>query len=241
MTSINIDLTTVFLEYEKKGLSLTLFSHLKSGKEADVYLVYEEKSKKYLALKFYKDNQNFSYKLYDPYLENVRINPKFKKLVKTKTFRGKRYMANLRTMREFEVMKRNYHQQEDMAKIPKVIDFSTQSILMDFIGEGKIPAKRLQEIKISNLEAEKYFLQILKLMQKLYQNKIIHSDLSPFNILVCQQSLYLIDFPQAIEVGINPRWKEYLARDLKNLIDYFRKYLNIEDFSLYQKLLEISK
>jgi serine/threonine-protein kinase RIO1 len=236
-----MDLTEVFLEYQKKGFELEFVSHLKSGKEADVCLVYETNQKKDLALKVYKDNQNFSYKLYNPYLENVRINPKFKKMVKTKTFRGRKYMSTLRTLREFEVMKRNIYDSQDIAKIPKPISYSNNTILMDFIGKNRLPAPRLQGFVLDTTQAEFFFVQIFNFIKKLYQNKIVHSDLSPFNILIFENNSYIIDFPQAVEIKVNPNWKDFLARDLNNLYTFFKKYLNPEEYEIYSELLAITK
>jgi len=231
-----------FEEYKNKfNFNLEMIKHLKDGKEASIYLVYEKNSNINLALKLYKDNQNYSYNLYKPYLENVRINPKFKKLATTKTYRGKKYMAQLRTLREFKVMQRNYHQNLNyMAGIPKTYGCSQNSILMDFIGQNQTPAPRLSSFKLNIEEAKKYSTKILKLINYFYQNQIIHADLSAFNILVDKNLLWVIDFPQAVDIKVNPNWKSFLKRDLSNLAKYFDKSIDLTKDNLYQKLIDLT-
>jgi serine/threonine-protein kinase RIO1 len=45
----------------------------------------------------------------------------------------------------------------------------------------------------------------------------VHADLSAFNLLWWEEKLWLIDFPQAIDVTTNPHAFEYLHRDLTNI------------------------
>ena len=229
----------ILQEYQKKGFELEVISHLKSGKEAEVFLVVDKNKNQDYAFKVYKDNQNFSYKLYNPYLENVRINPKFKKMVKTKTFRGKKYMSNLRSLREFKVMERNQHDQSDkMAMVPLPIAMVENTLLIEFIGKDRRAAPRLQDYVMKDKDYPVFFEKILNLVWKMHENKVIHADLSPFNILVQDQNLYVIDFPQTIEIGVNPEWKAFLKRDLKNVTDFFKKEVDFKNYELYQKLLD---
>jgi serine/threonine-protein kinase RIO1 len=229
-----------------------ILKEIKSGKEAQTFLVNLE-GEDYL-LKVYKDNQNYSYNLYQPYLAEARINKFYRKMVMSKSFRGKQYMSKLRTLREFKAIERNYKTIENLdllksgnltlnseeikislkkftnlkefinkkiAKIPKPIKAYENAILMEFIGENRIPAPRLADIRLAENEKKIALESVLNTVIILFKNGVIHSDLSPFNILYHQNQSYIIDFPQVVDTKTNPNWKDFLDKDLENLANYF--------------------
>ena len=219
--------------------SLSQTNPIKTGKEAAVYYYFDEKSNKELAVKFYTDNRNYSYNLYNPYLENIRINKKYRRMVSLRTYRSKQFLTGFRTKREFMVMQRNYKTNPDLAQIPQVYRHGENWILMDFIGENQKPASRLDQVNLTESENQEAFLQILNRVWDFYQNGLIHSDLSAFNILWWQNKAWIIDFPQTVDVIKNPNWKKFLKRDLENLKKYFVKNLKVEKFEKYKVLWQI--
>jgi RIO kinase 1 len=50
---------------------------------------------------------------------------------------------------------------------------------------------------------------------------LAHGDLSPYNILVHNGRLVLIDLPQVVDVVTNPRGREFLVRDVRNVAKWF--------------------
>ena len=52
----------------------------------------------------------------------------------------------------------------------------------------------------------------------------MHADLSAFNVLWWDDAVWLIDFPQAVDVTINPHAFEYLYRDLGNIGHWFARH-----------------
>ena len=50
-----------------------------------------------------------------------------------------------------------------------------------------------------------------------------HGDLSPYNILVDDGRVVLIDLPQVVDLVVNPQGLEYLARDCRNLCTWFAR------------------
>jgi len=48
-----------------------------------------------------------------------------------------------------------------------------------------------------------------------------HGDLSAYNILVHDGRLVIIDLPQIVDVIANPRGPEFLARDVRNVANWF--------------------
>ena len=49
-----------------------------------------------------------------------------------------------------------------------------------------------------------------------------HGDLSPYNVLVHEGRLVLIDLPQAVDLVGNPQGFEFLRRDCDNICTWFR-------------------
>ena len=55
---------------------------------------------------------------------------------------------------------------------------------MRFIGEDGFPAPRLKDAEVSESLARKLYLDSVKAVQRIYkQAKLVHADLSEFNIL----------------------------------------------------------
>ena len=51
---------------------------------------------------------------------------------------------------------------------------------------------------------------------------LAHGDLSPYNVLVHDGRLVLIDLPQVVDVVANPQGPAFLARDVANVAGWFR-------------------
>ena len=93
---------------------------------------------------------------------------------------------------------------------------------MEYIGFESIPAPVLKDIKKPK-EPINLFNEILDFIKLLYQKaKLVHGDLSEFNILYHNQSPVVIDISQAVSIQ-HPKAEEYLARDIKNIFQYFDK------------------
>ena len=50
-----------------------------------------------------------------------------------------------------------------------------------------------------------------------------HGDLSPYNVLVDDGRIVLIDLPQVVDIVINPQGREFLARDCRNIAAWFAR------------------
>jgi len=66
-------------------------------------------------------------------------------------------------------------------------------------------------------------LQLIGLMRRMYQTcKLVHADLSEYNVLYHQKKLFIIDVSQSVEHD-HPRSLEFLRMDIKNVSDFFRR------------------
>jgi RIO kinase 1 len=87
------------------------------------------------------------------------------------------------------------------------------------IGDDE-PALPLKDTPPQN--PEEFFQLLLNEMKKLYHAGLIHGDLSAFNILNHNEKPVLIDFSQSTVVK-TPNSQELLERDIKNILQFFRK------------------
>ncbi len=92
-------------------------------------------------------------------------------------------------------------------------------LVMEYIG-GEQPAPKLKHQEPENIK--KFYKDIAKSMQKLYRAKLIHADLSPFNILNHNEKVVFIDMSQSTPLD-DPNSNEYLERDARNIANYFIK------------------
>lgn len=111
---------------------------------------------------------------------------------------------------------------------PEPVQLRLHVLVMGFLGDKKgIPAPRLKDVELvgSDIEARwrLLYLQLLGYMRILYQTcRLVHADLSEYNILYHNDKLWLIDVSQSVEHD-HPRSLEFLRMDIKNISDFFRR------------------
>ena len=66
--------------------------------------------------------------------------------------------------------------------------------------------------------------QLIENVRLLVGAGFVHADLSAFNLLWWDHAVWLIDFPQAVDVTVNPHAFEYLYRDLGNVGHWFARH-----------------
>lgn len=114
---------------------------------------------------------------------------------------------------------------------PEPLHLHLHVLVMGFLGDKKgWPSPRLRDAKISELSpnpAEEYlalYHQLVAYMRIMYQKcRLVHADLSEYNILYHEKKLFIIDVSQSVEHD-HPSSLEFLRMDIKNCNDYFRKH-----------------
>ncbi len=99
-------------------------------------------------------------------------------------------------------------------------------LVMDFIGSNGWPAPLLKDCVISESKARELYLQCVKMIRELYWRcKLVHADLSEFNMLYNQviDKLYVIDVSQSVEHD-HPSALAFLRKDCANINEFFRKH-----------------
>ncbi|KAJ3224934.1 protein kinase rio1 [Clydaea vesicula] len=121
---------------------------------------------------------------------------------------------------------------------PQAIVLKKHVLLMGFIGDSKgWAAPRLKDALIEEQATyQNVFEQLLKQMWKMYHLcRLVHADLSEYNLLYYKTTLYMIDVSQSVEHD-HPHALEFLRKDCKNVLDYFKKTL--EKLPSIRKLFE---
>lgn len=94
-------------------------------------------------------------------------------------------------------------------------------LVMEFIGEEGLPAPPMQEVVLQDPEAV-YLDLTTQLKRMVVGARLVHGDLSPYNVLVLQDRPVLIDVAQAIATE-HPQARDLLRRDATNFARYFRR------------------
>lgn len=111
---------------------------------------------------------------------------------------------------------------------PEPIHLRLHVLVMGFLGDRKgTPAPRLKDVELMGDDVEErwkqLYLQLLGYMRMLYQTcRLVHADLSEYNILYHEEKLWLIDVSQSVEHD-HPRSLEFLRMDVKNVTDFFAR------------------
>ncbi len=179
---------------------------VKEGKES-VILSGKTKKGKYVAIKVYRI-EAVDFKTMWKYIVG---DPRFKRVKKDRYF-----IVNLWCQREFRNLKVAY---ESGVAVPRPIAFKNNVLVMEYIGKKDVPAPRLIDIEL-DAPSEIYNI-ILKEMERLTRARLVHGDLSAYNILYLKKPV-LIDLSHATTVN-NPLTQELLERDVKNINTYFSK------------------
>lgn len=108
---------------------------------------------------------------------------------------------------------------------PEPIILRNHVLVMDFIGHGGFPAPLLKDAHITESKARELYLQCVRYIRDIYwKAKLVHADLSEFNILynIEEDKIYIIDVSQSVEHD-HPRALLFLRKDCTNINDFFRK------------------
>lgn len=238
MNNKTTDMSELISSFHKAKIDLEIIKELKSGKDADLFLVRDvtdPADPKSLVLKVYKTIADVTLNRFNPYLVGRTFTGNYSKVIESSSKRGKKFLADLRVKREFNQLKK-LNKYTDL--LPKPIKTLENTILMEFIGENDIPAKRLDELNLSNSESKQVLSQLIEFITQMTAIDLVHGDLSPFNILYHQGKIYVIDFPQTVDLTTNPDWIKFYDRDTENVLKYFRNLLDTTEVDVAREHLE---
>lgn len=107
-------------------------------------------------------------------------------------------------------------------RVPKPIARHDNIVVMEYIGDEVEPAKQLRYVKVDDPEG--VARTVLGYVRLGYQKaKLVHCDLSEFNILMKGDEPVIIDVGQGVLLG-HANAEEWLERDVFNVVRYFNRY-----------------
>ncbi len=194
-----------------RGLISEIGGCVSTGKEANVY--YAASSNGDCALKVYKTSI-LVFKDRDKYVTGefrfrhgyARHNP--------------RKMVRLWAEKEMRNLNRLF---SNAVPSPKPMLLRSHVLVMEFIGRDGWPAPKLKDVQLSESKARELYLECIHILRRLYHNcRLVHADLSEYNILYHEGHLVIIDVSQAVEHD-HPQALEFLRKDCANVTEFFRR------------------
>ncbi|XP_046411883.1 serine/threonine-protein kinase RIO1 [Neodiprion fabricii] len=196
-----------------RGIIAEINGCISTGKEANVYHATSKTGIEF-AIKIYKTSI-LVFKDRDKYVSGgfrfrhgyCRHNPR--KMVRTW---AEKEMRNLLRLSQAGVC------------APKPILLRSHVLLMDFIGNDGWPAPKLKDVEINSSKARSLYRECVVMMWRIYNKcKLVHADLSEFNLLYHKGEIVVIDVSQSVEHD-HPHAYEFLRKDCTNITEFFKKH-----------------
>ncbi len=208
------DQTTRMVVFDllNSGVFYELNGAISSGKEAKVYWATTKEGED-LAVKIYLTSSAEFKKGMIKYIEG---DPRFKNIK-----RDTRSLMAIWAQKEFRNLR---EAAEAKVPVPKPVAVKSNVVVMEFIGEKGVSAPSLKENPPQN--AERVYKLLVNYIRRLYRKaKIVHGDLSEYNVMMWKGRPVIFDVSQSVSVE-HPMADFLLTRDLANLNRFFSR-LNV--------------
>jgi RIO kinase 1 len=113
---------------------------------------------------------------------------------------------------------------------PLPVGFEENIVVMTLIGKNGMAAPQLNELESGNYAA--LSRMVLPVMERMVgRARLVHGDLSPYNIVVWDERPYVIDLSQAVLVS-HPSAAGLLENDFRNVASFFEsKGIDVGEYS----------
>jgi RIO kinase 1 len=219
---------------------------LKTGKEADVFLVRRAlpgtDQISMIAAKRYRDGDHRLFHRDAGYLEGRRVRrSREMRAMTNRTAFGKELIAGQWAAAEFGALSRLWQvgQEGGTISVPYPVQLIGTELMLEFIGDWETgeAAPRLAQVRTDREGLEDLWRQMTDALSVLARTQIAHGDLSPYNTLVHDGRLVIIDMPQIVDLIANPQGAEFLARDVRNVAGWFTsRGLQVDAEALIERL-----
>ncbi|KAF7826043.1 serine/threonine-protein kinase RIO1-like [Senna tora] len=217
----------VLFKMLNRGLFHDINGCISTGKEANVYHATKCDGQEF-AIKVYKTSV-LVFKDRDRYVQGdyrfrtayCKHNPR--KMVKTW---AEKEMRNLMSEDPIisPLLAEIHNSQAAGLRCPMPYQLRKHVLVMEFIGKAGWAAPRLKDAALSLDKLREGYVEMIIAMRTLYQKcKLVHGDLSEYNILYFEGHLYIIDVSQAVDLD-HPHALDFLREDSVHISDFFRKH-----------------
>ncbi|XP_059657399.1 uncharacterized protein LOC132303962 isoform X2 [Cornus florida] len=203
----------VLFKMLNRGVFHDINGCISTGKEANVYHATKSDGQE-LAIKVYKTSV-LVFKDRDRYVQGdyrfrygyCKHNPR--KMVKTWAEKEMRNLMRLKTAG---------------IRCPTPLILRLHVLVMEFIGTSGWAAPRLKDAALSLDKLREGYVEMIMAMRTLYQKcKLVHGDLSEYNILYFEGHLYIIDVSQSVDLD-HPHALDFLREDCVHVSDFFKRH-----------------
>ncbi|CAB3252907.1 unnamed protein product [Arctia plantaginis] len=220
-SEMSIDGLTEFLLHKliNNGIFQGINGIVSTGKEAIVLHANGDPSypdltvPKECAIKVFKTTLN-EFKTRDKYIEaDYRFKDRFSKQNPQKIVHlwAEKEMHNMLRLKKIGV------------NCPDMVCLKKHILVMSFIGKEGIPAPKLKDVMFKPEKWQSVYNEVEDAMHKMYNvGRMIHADLSEYNILWWDDKCWYIDVSQSVQPE-HPHGLEFLLRDCRNIVNFFDK------------------
>ena len=207
---------------------------LRSGKEADVHVIRRwvpgtdtDDPGVYMAAKRFRDSEHRMFHRDAGYLEGRRVRrSREMRAMARRTEFGRQMISAQWAHAEFDALAELWSLE---LPVPYPVQIHGTEVLMELIGDQGLHqpgqsatgAPRLARTRPEPDLLADLFEQFRSTVTRLAERGWAHGDLSPYNILLHQDRLVIIDWPQIVDIIGNPRGPEFLQRDCHNMCAWF--------------------
>jgi RIO kinase 1 len=204
------DMPTVMTinELRRDGIIQYIETSLAAGKESKVYLAVAPDSSLRIVKIYLIVSAEFKKRM-----QYIAGDPRFSDIK-----RGSRSLIMTWARKEFK----NMHTAHAAGvRVPLPIAVKKNVLVMEFVADSEgnpMPALiNTEEITLNDYQ------QVIEQMTMLYQKaKLVHADLSEYNIFKTDLGIMLFDFGSSIDI-LHPNSKQFLLRDVMNINRFFEK------------------
>jgi RIO kinase 1 len=200
------------------GVIDEVVARLKSGKEADLWLV--RCRGEVVAAKVYKAREARSFRNNAAYKEGrqVRDTRTQRALARGSRF-GQKAAEDAWKTKEADAL---HALHAAGVRVPRPVLFYEGVLLMEVVvDEHGHPAPRLVDAHVAPETAAAMYADLRGQVVRMLGCDLVHGDLSPYNVLVGREGPVVIDFPQVVGAAHNRQAEAFFQRDLENLRRFF--------------------
>jgi RIO kinase 1 len=193
---------------------------LKSGKEADVWLVRHRDE--VLCAKVYKDRSFRSFKNNAGSKEGRAVrNTRTQRAMDRGSRFGQAAAEEAWQSAESDALHKLHAQG---VRVPEPVLFYQGILVMRLVVDAQgDPAPRLIDAQVTREQAGALYDDLRHQAVKMLCADLIHGDLSPYNVLLGADGPVIIDFPQVISAAHNSTAQAFFRRDIENLRAFFAR------------------